>query len=95
MDELIYGVVKDTKVMPDGTILGTVVVANPVDALRWNALLSIETSTKMGSLGYVTLTDNPVDPACHVYEIMIGAQATAPTDEPKPNHVRDAVRANR
>jgi len=94
MDELIYGVVKDTKVMPDGTILGTVVVANPVDALRWNALLSIETSTKMGSLGYVTLTDSPIDPACHVYEVVTGTKTTAPSADPAPNHVRDAVRSN-
>ncbi|MDP9644581.1 hypothetical protein [Paraburkholderia caledonica] len=96
MEDKIYGVVEDYQVGPGGTIRGTVRVADPADAPRWNELLSVDMSTKMGSLGYVTLVDEPIDPACHVYDIVTSTETTVPPDDTKPreNHVRDAVRAN-
>ena len=53
----------------------------------------VYSGTVAASLGYVTLTDNPVDPECRVYDIVSG-ETTQPADDTKPNHVRDAVRAN-
>lgn len=94
MDERIHCVVEDYQAGPNGTIRGTVRIVNPELDPTLSAPLSSDRSAKMGSMGYVAIVANPIDPACHAYEIVTGAETTAPADEPRPNHVRDAVRAN-